>query len=74
MLLCVPPRAPTGWAASIATISSTSASSVSGHFIAGKETLVRAVTDLGGGYWVLAPFQADQGFVVLVNRGFVPPE
>jgi surfeit locus 1 family protein len=48
--------------------------SVSGHFIADKETLVRAVTDLGGGYWVLAPFQADRGFVVLVNRGFVPPE
>jgi surfeit locus 1 family protein len=45
-----------------------------GHFLQGRETLVRAVTTLGGGFWVLAPFQADAGFIVLVNRGFVPPE
>jgi surfeit locus 1 family protein len=45
-----------------------------GHFIAGRETLVRASTALGPGYWVMAPLQTDQGFVVLVNRGFVPPE
>jgi surfeit locus 1 family protein len=43
-----------------------------GHFLPGKETLVQAVTALGGGFWVVAPFQTDDGFVVLVNRGFVP--
>lgn len=37
-------------------------------------TPVRAVTALGGGYWVLVPLQTTQGFVVLVNRGFVAPE
>jgi surfeit locus 1 family protein len=47
---------------------------VSGHFIEGRETLVRAVTALGGGFWVMAPLRTDEGFVVLVNRGFVPPE
>ncbi len=45
-----------------------------GHFLPGRETLVRAVTALGGGFWVLAPFQADDGFIVLVNRGFIPPD
>ncbi|WP_457426388.1 SURF1 family protein [Roseateles sp. P5_E7] len=44
-----------------------------GHFEAG-EVLVQAVTELGGGHWVLAPLRLDDGSVVLVNRGFVPPE
>ena len=42
-----------------------------GHFLHDRETLVQAVTDLGGGYWVLTPLQT-QHFTVLVNRGFVP--
>lgn len=36
------------------------------------DTLVQAVTDLGGGFWVLTPLRTDDGFTVLVNRGFVP--
>lgn len=47
---------------------------VSGRFVDGRETLVQAVTDLGGGFWVMAPFRTDDGFTVLVNRGFVPPD
>ena len=39
-----------------------------------REALVQAVTELGGGHWVLAPLRLDDGSVVLVNRGFVPPE
>ena len=46
----------------------------SGRFLNDRETLVRAVTELGGGFWVLTPFRTDEGFTVLVNRGFVPPE
>lgn len=46
----------------------------SGRFLNDHETLVRAVTELGGGFWVLTPFRTDAGFTVLVNRGFVPPE
>lgn len=48
--------------------------SVSGVFENDRETLVQASTELGGGYWVITPLKADQGFVVLVNRGFVPPD
>ena len=45
-----------------------------GVFLAGRETLVQAVTELGGGYWVLTPLRSDDGFTVLINRGFVPLE
>ncbi|MBB3691725.1 SURF1 family protein [Sphingomonas sp. BK580] len=32
---------------------------------------VQAVTDFGGGYWVLAPLDTPGG-TILINRGFVP--
>lgn len=38
------------------------------------ETLVQASTELGAGYWVLTPLWLQDGSVVLINRGFVPPE
>lgn len=47
---------------------------LAGHFLSGKDTRVQAVTALGGGFWLLTPFQADAGFIVLINRGFVPPQ
>jgi len=40
----------------------------------GDNTLVQAVTELGGGYWVLTPMRSGSGFTVVVNRGFVPQE
>ena len=45
-----------------------------GRFLHERETLVQASTELGPGYWVLTPLRTAQGPVVLVNRGFVPPE
>ena len=47
---------------------------VSGRYRNNQETLVQAVTDRGGGFWVLTPFRTDDGTTILVNRGFVPPE
>jgi surfeit locus 1 family protein len=47
---------------------------VTGQFANDRETLVQAVTRAGAGYWVLTPFNTDQGFIVLVNRGFVPKD
>ena len=35
---------------------------------------MKAVTDLGPGYWVMTPLVTDRGFTVLINRGFVPSE
>jgi surfeit locus 1 family protein len=45
---------------------------LSGLYDTAQETLVRAATELGTGYWVMTPLQTDDGFTVLVNRGFVP--
>jgi surfeit locus 1 family protein len=46
--------------------------SATGRFLDDRDTLVQAVTALGGGFWVMTPFRTNEGFVVLVNRGFVP--
>jgi len=45
-----------------------------GRFVDVAPALVQAVTRLGSGYWVVAPFLSEGGFVVLVNRGFVTKE
>jgi surfeit locus 1 family protein len=47
---------------------------LSGRFLEGQQTRVRAVTELGGGFWLMAPLQTNDGFTVLVNRGFVPAD
>ncbi|HYZ30775.1 MAG TPA: SURF1 family protein [Crenalkalicoccus sp.] len=45
-----------------------------GRFLRSEETLVQASTALGAGYWVISPLRTEDGFLVLVNRGFVPGE
>ncbi len=44
---------------------------VSGTYLHDRETLVQAMTAHGSGYWLLTPLQTAQGFIVLINRGFV---
>lgn len=44
---------------------------VTGRFVQGRRTLVRAVTDLGAGYWAMVPLDTGR-FTLLVNRGFLP--
>jgi surfeit locus 1 family protein len=70
----VPAPGPASWSRINAADDAYRHVSVRGRFGNGCDTLVRAVTELGGGYWVLAPFQVADGFTVLVNRGFVPSE
>ncbi len=45
---------------------------LSGVYDHKREVLTQAVTDLGPGFWVMTPLRSEQGFTVLVNRGFVP--
>ncbi|QGY04668.1 SURF1 family protein [Methylobacterium mesophilicum SR1.6/6] len=45
---------------------------LSGTFLHDRETLVQAVTERGGGFWVLTPLRRPDGSLVLINRGFVP--
>ncbi|CAM5185046.1 hypothetical protein CDEF62S_01434 [Castellaniella defragrans] len=35
-------------------------------------TLVHGTSSEGYGYWLMAPFQTEDGFIILVNRGYVP--
>ncbi|MCO8017577.1 SURF1 family protein [Brevundimonas diminuta] len=46
----------------------------SGRFLHDREVRVKAVTDLGPGFWVVTPLADARGFTVLINRGFVPAE
>lgn len=45
---------------------------LTGHFLAGKQTLVHGTSTKGYGYWIMVPFKTDQGVIVLVNRGYIP--
>ena len=45
-----------------------------GDWLEDRAVLVQAVTELGGGYWVMTPLAGDDGTTVLVNRGFVPAD
>ncbi|MCR5857519.1 SURF1 family protein [Mesorhizobium sp. J428] len=70
----VAPPGPAAWGGVDAASAEYLKVRATGRFLDERETLVQAVTDLGSGYWVLIPFVTDQGFTVLVNRGFVPPD
>ena len=72
-----PPIAPPGpaeWPRVTAANSEYRHVQVSGTFLNASETLVQALTDLGSGYWVLTPLREADGTLLLINRGFVPPE
>jgi surfeit locus 1 family protein len=45
-----------------------------GRFLPRRQTLVHGSSAKGYGYWVMAPFKTTRGFVVLVNRGYIPPD
>ncbi|SPU52910.1 Uncharacterized conserved protein [Brevundimonas vesicularis] len=68
----VPASGPTQWAGLTRDKDQYRRVTVHGRFLHDKETLVQAVTDAGGGFWVMTPLVDDRGFTVLINRGFVP--
>jgi surfeit locus 1 family protein len=47
---------------------------LSGFFLYSLTTPVQAVSDLGAGWWLVTPLCTTDGYIVLVNRGFVPIE
>lgn len=70
----VPAPAPSQWPAVQRDTDEYRRVSLRGRFSHDREVLVRASTELGSGYWVMTPLLSEQGFWVLVNRGFVSPE
>ncbi|CAD5249021.1 SURF1-like protein [Bosea sp. 62] len=65
---------PADWPAITARADEYRRVTLQGRYLDAPETLTMAVTERGPGFWVLAPFRADAGFTVLVNRGFVPED
>jgi surfeit locus 1 family protein len=70
----VAPPPPAEWSQVTAANSEYRHVRVSGTFFNDSETLVGALTELGAGEWVLTPLRLADGSLVMVNRGFVPPE
>jgi surfeit locus 1 family protein len=67
-----PAPGPEGWAGISAAADEYRRVTVTGGWLEDRSTLVQAVTELGGGYWVMTPLARDDGTTILVNRGFVP--
>ena len=67
------PPGPGGWREVSAARDEYRRVEVEGRFLHEHEVTVQAVTELGGGYWVLTPLVTSDA-TVLVNRGFVPVE
>lgn len=44
---------------------------VRGVYLDGQTTRVQAATVLGSGYWLLTPLRSDDGYIYLINRGYV---
>lgn len=65
---------PAAWLAITASTDAYRHVRASGTWLSGHDTLVQAVTALGGGYWLMTPLRTDAGYLVLVNRGFVPSD
>lgn len=45
---------------------------LAGHYLYEFTTPVQAVSELGAGFWLLTPFCTDEGYIVFINRGFIP--
>lgn len=44
-----------------------------GRYRQHADTLTQAITEIGGGYWVMTPFDTG-AYTIFVNRGFVPAD
>lgn len=67
-----PPPRPQAWRTVSAGRDAYRRVRIRGVFDNDRETLVQAVTAAGPGFWVMTPLHADDGSVVLIDRGFVP--
>lgn len=67
----VPAPGPAEWARLTAEAAEYRRVTVTGEYAPDSDVLVQAVTERGPGFWVMTPFATDDGWTLLVNRGFV---
>ena len=67
----VPAPGPEAWASITSQKDAYRRLTAVGIFQHDKEVLVQAVTERGGGFWVLTPLNVG-GYSIIINRGFVP--
>lgn len=67
----VPAPGPAQWAGLTAENAEYRRVTVTGEYTPDSDILVKAVTERGPGFWVMTPLVTDQGWPLLVNRGFV---
>ncbi len=67
----MPAPGPAEWASVTAASAEYRRVQVAGVFRNDLATPVQAVTELGGGYWIMVPLVGPDGNVTLINRGFV---
>jgi surfeit locus 1 family protein len=70
----VAPPAPSRWGQMLAQSDEYRPVRLAGHYLYEYTTPVQAVSELGSGWWLLTPFCTSEGYIVLVNRGFVQLE
>ncbi|MBV0881347.1 SURF1 family protein [Noviherbaspirillum sp. L7-7A] len=68
----VPAPGPERWAQLSAASDEYRPVRLAGTYRYDRTVKVQAVTDLGGGYWLMTPLATTQVGIVLVNRGFIP--
>jgi surfeit locus 1 family protein len=68
----VPAPGPERWPALSAAADEYRRVRVAGRWLSQSPAFVQAVTEHGGGYWVMSPLLAEGGATIFVNRGFVP--
>ena len=70
----VPAPGPAGWTAITGDADEYRRVTVTGVFDHPASVLVQAVTEQGGGFWLMTSLTTRDGWTVLVNRGFVPAD
>jgi surfeit locus 1 family protein len=70
----VPAPGPGEWSGITAASAEYRHVTLQGRFLHDKPTLVWTASQYGSGYWLMTPLQQADGAIVLVNRGFVPPD
>lgn len=67
----VPAPGPAEWAGLTGEGAEYRRVTATGRYAPDSDVLVQAVTERGAGFWVMTPLATDEGWTVLVNRGFV---